>query len=198
MADQSTTIISTGGSINLGNAQLAGTNGTATGDVTIKAGTAANDNLVLGGPVTAKSLIDLEAGGDITLNGALTVTDPNGTLILAPGGNLYLGTAAGFSAGVFQINASGNINLTFLGTTTKVGLALGGTGNLGIKAPIGSIELTTVTARNGSITVNAKGNVVADDVELLTNATGNDITLTSQTGSVTAAKVNAGSLGDVT
>ncbi len=59
------------------------------------------------------------------------------------------------------------------------------------------VELKSVVASDGSISVSAGGSMVATKVESTTNSAGNDVTLATSAGGVQLVSVSVGELGDV-
>jgi len=194
----------------------------------------ADRNVTLGGDITAANLIDIQAGlgdagrggitgdlyvdlvtsgagsdislaagsvnGDITLTGSmLTAADQVGMTAsagevthtggLITAGTLYGRAAEGFSAQT--ADAAVDIELTEAGAI--------------VLASTTGIVLTNLSAADGSITVQAFGDITATSVVTLGTSDRNDITLTTladltagNTADLVLAAVSAGGLGDVT
>ena len=119
------------------------------------------------GDVSVSSAAQIEGGG----TGAVEIT--GGGLVLTAVGGIDVDTAVG----------------TISAVTT-------GAGAIVIEESDG-VELKSVVASDGSISVSAGGEMVATRVESTTNSAGNDVTLETSTGGIQLVTVSAGELGDV-
>ncbi len=101
-------------------------------------------------------------------------------------------TGGQITADVLDVDAGLSIDLNT--TVASIDAVSGTTINLD---ETGDVTLTNLQSGNGSIAVDAEGNILAVNVESLTDTDANDIRLTSNTGSLTVESINAGLLGDV-
>ena len=96
---------------------------------------------------------------------------------------------------LLTVDAINEINLET--TILSVNASTSGTGTIDLTETDG-ITLSDVNTADGAITVMAGGTITASDVESLTDADGNDITLTSTGGGIEVGLINAGTTqGDI-
>ena len=138
--------------------------------------------------------IILSSEGDVSLASITTTGDVS--MISTSGVIVDVnGTAINVSANNLVADANGGINIDT--TITNLEASVSGVGNIDVTETDG-ITLTDVDTANGSITVMAGDTIIAIDVESLTDADGNDITLTSTGGGIEVDLINAGATqGDV-
>ncbi|MBV5304621.1 MAG: hypothetical protein JZU70_10550 [Chlorobium sp.] len=137
-------------------------------------------------------------GGDMTLTNS-GLTAPDSVMLTASAGKITQ-TQGVITTTVLTADAGSGIALNT--NVSSVDLATTDAGNISI-TNAKTITLTAISAADGSVTVNAVGDVVATSVTTLGTTDRNDITINSfkvltGTANVSLASVRAGGKGDIT
>ncbi|NJK92027.1 MAG: hypothetical protein HC904_09495 [Blastochloris sp.] len=160
---------------------------TGTGDLFI---TETDDlNLVLAS--TVNGLVDVELGGDLTLE-AITAGNAGNVTLEALG---FILQNTGLISGSL-LKADAGASITLLTSVDSVDLSSSGTGAIRVMEQ-DAIELTDVDTADGLIEIEAGGTIRALDVQSLTDADANDITIRATDGDLVYDIINAGNLGDL-
>ncbi|MGV2335716.1 MAG UNVERIFIED_CONTAM: hypothetical protein LVR18_16900 [Planctomycetaceae bacterium] len=165
---------------------------------------------------SASGSITLQADGDILLSrvvstGGATITitanyDGIDTGLAADNSGTILDNLTGDNAnittsGLAILDAGSGIGTSSDDINTNIGqlnASVNSAGSLFL-VEVNAVTLTDVDTSNGSITIIAGGTITATDVASLTDADANDITLTTTSGNIAVALINAGTTaGDVT
>jgi hypothetical protein len=161
-------------------------------------------------------------GAELTAGGTLTVTDI--TLNTNSDDNdIVITTGGGIDAAVLNAGEDGDITLTANGGEIIVSslatgdeLSVAAAGGINIQADVVDAELTTtatgdilltntgelnvstITAADGAVALNAGGDLIIDQVLSQTNSDSNDISLTATDGgSMILGTLDTGNLGDI-
>ena len=128
-------------------------------------------------------LVSVSVGeqGDISVTSAGGITEDGDAATVVSGGGLSLSSAGGIDVDTAVVSISA--------VTT-------GSGEVVIEESDG-VELKSVVASDGSISVSAGGDMVATKVESTTNSAGNEVTLATSAGGIQLVSVSVGELGDV-
>ncbi len=182
----------------------------ATGDITVDttgslAVTAGSiDNI----GTNEMEFITLRADGDMTIDTHLVTVDGTryeigvpydveGTILLESGGGITSSMTTATLAGPhLEIIAAGNVDLmTDVRTLTA---DISGTGFLKLTND-GTLAAEHVYTNNGDILITTQATLAVTDMRILTDALGNEISLSNASGDITAAYINAGATnGDLT
>ena len=180
------------------------------------------DGITLGDVNTVDGAITVMAGDTITAIDVESLTDADGNdiTLTSTGGGIEVGLInAGTTEGDIILDAQGgsitddgDVDVDIIAdnfiadavsginvdtTIASVDASTSGVGNLVLTETDG-ITLSDVNTADGAITVMAGDTITAIDVESLTDADGNDITLTSTGGGIEVGLINAGTTqGDV-
>ena len=172
---------------------------------------------------TANGSITVVAGGALTASEvqSLTDSDDNEISLTATTGNLTAGNISAGATGDVTLkstagsilDASGNVTADVVTLTALDGIGnvanavttaansitanVTANGSMNI-SELDAVTLTSLTTANGSITVVAGGDLVANQVVSTTDNNDNDISLTATTGNLTAGNLVAGNTGDIT
>ncbi|MDD4890118.1 MAG: LEPR-XLL domain-containing protein, partial [Phycisphaerae bacterium] len=189
---------------------------TAAGSIAIRE----TDGVTLTSVQSANGPITVTAGNDITATSVVSTTDndANDIALTSLGGGIAVGTVnAGAANGDVTLDSHATITMlgggrvtadvltadsvngqTLTTTVNSANLSVSGIGGIDV-TELNGITLTDVDTANGAITVTAGGTLDAVDVQSLTDADANDISLTASVGDILIGTVNAGELnGDVT
>jgi hypothetical protein len=177
---------------------------TDTGNIVI----AETDAVVLSHVSTADGWITVTAGGDITatLIHSITDADVNDITLTTTGSHIQAGEINAGSLGDVFLNSTGPLSATVTADElvataagdmtlyTSVATLAAETTSVGdvIVAEADTIILRNIQALDGAISITAGGTITALNVESLTDAEGNDISLTATSGDILIDHVAVG------
>ncbi|MCG8698635.1 MAG: translocation/assembly module TamB, partial [Bacteroidales bacterium] len=144
--------------------------------------------------ITALTL-DMSADSDVTLTTTASIT----TIDVGSSNDASIGLTrdgpATVNATAASLSATALNSLTLNTTIDNLSAQVTGIGAVSINETDG-LSIRTVSTTNGSIEITTGGNLAATKIQSLTDSDTNDITIISG-GSITAAMIDAGNLGDV-